>query len=107
MPGTNAGTGQPLWMRCGWCRQHTGIDVARRGYAVTVTGRIAPLTSSQAGRGGSRVLSYRVEYRCDDCKRLGWSRHCDMRNKLAAAGFEAPTMRFPSIARTQMLPRAP
>ncbi len=107
----STGTGRPITMRCGWCRQHTGIEWSigndsRRGYRVTVTGRIAPLTSSQRGTGGSRVLQYRVEYRCDDCGRTGWSRHGSMIGKLEAASFEVSKQlrgHFPQVEKRRTL----
>jgi len=103
MPGTNAGTGQPITMRCGWCRQHTGVSEVRRGYTVTVTGRIAPLTKQQRKNGGGpRLLGYRVEYRCGDCGRTGWSRHSDMQHKLRKVGIDAPSRDGSSVTTMQI-----
>jgi hypothetical protein len=91
MPGTNAGTGYPLTLRCAKCktgRDWRGFDDA--GTNLVATGRYRALLSSQIGHGNPRALYYRAEYRCEDCGHTGWSRHSTMQRLLRAAGFAPP-----------------
>ena len=80
MPGTNAGTGRPLTLRCAKCR--LDFFAMRRssacGTRLVRTGRERPLPKSQRGNGGSRVLLYLVEYRCLDCGHVGFTRMSDV-----------------------------
>lgn len=72
--GTKGGTGQPYWLKCAKCR----LSLRRSGgMNLEATGKTLPLSKGQRGRGGRRVLQLRVQYRCLDCKHVGWSRHVD------------------------------
>jgi hypothetical protein len=87
MPGSNAGTGYPLTLRCGKCK--VGRDWENddhKGTKLEATGRKRPLASSQHGRGNPRALQYRAEYRCLDCGHIGWSRHGTMEFLLKRKG---------------------
>lgn len=75
MPGTNAGTGRPMWFRCAKCRRER-----RRGggaLQVQLTGRERPKND---GNAGYRSDTVEREYRCP-CGHVGWSRHTDLRNR--------------------------
>jgi hypothetical protein len=63
MPGTNAGTGQPIVFKCSACR----------GWPVDVelTGRSKPVKTNKPG---PRMTRTALEYRCA-CGHVGWSRH--------------------------------
>ena len=75
MPGTNAGTGQPIRFRCAACRR---TRVFPLGWAVVRTGRVRKLSRP---RGGVRMLAYEShEYRCK-CGHVGWTRHKDILDK--------------------------
>jgi predicted RNA-binding Zn-ribbon protein involved in translation (DUF1610 family) len=73
MPGTNAGTGQPLSLRCAKCRRwnSTGEDRSR-GFDLEATGRTRP-----AAHRGVRQTNRRIEYRCKGCGHVGWTQHLD------------------------------
>lgn len=90
-----------LTFTCPFCQKTCSVDRVQRGIVHEL-----PMCETQAGNGGSRVLQYRVEYQCGDCGRSGWSRHCDMRDKLATAGFVVPPKLFPRIDKRQTLPKA-
>lgn len=77
MPGTNAGTGQPLVLRCAKCKRDSRDLFKRYGDNLVATGRVRPLMLSQQGHGGPRVTNRRIEYLCRDCGHKGWSRHKD------------------------------
>ena len=70
MPGTNAGTGQPITLRCGKCR----ITRSWRegGFDLEATGKTRPAT-----RRGIRLTNRKIEYRCRECGHVGWSQHMD------------------------------
>lgn len=70
-PGTNAGTGQPIWFKCGRCRALAG--------AVALTGR-----TRARRRGGIRMTTRAREYVCE-CGYRGWSGHVDLERKAARA----------------------
>jgi DNA-directed RNA polymerase subunit RPC12/RpoP len=83
VPGTNAGTGQPLTLRCSKCRRNF-FEMQRRsscGTNLVRTGVTKPLAKSQRGNGGRRVLQERVQYRCLDCGHVGLTRVKDVLNK--------------------------
>lgn len=73
MPGTNAGTGQPLTLRCGKCKKYSDWR-NHRPVHLEATGRWKPRND---GRGGARISDRFFEYRCLDCKHVGWSKHKD------------------------------
>lgn len=95
MPGTNAGTGYPLTLRCGKCKMgRDWINDHECGTDLEATGRLRRITGAQVGRGGcGRAVFYRAEYRCLTCDHRGWSRHSHVEFLLRAAGFVVPPER--------------
>ena len=78
MPGTSAGTGYPLVFRCSKCkvgRSFSEVGHSRLGMNLETTGRVHVRAFDCLG---SRSLWYHCEYRCLDCRHVGWSRHSDM-----------------------------
>lgn len=76
MPGTNAGTGHPIRLRCYWCRKQAIYLYGRpRGFRLEATGRRKPLPENR-GRGYRRADEL-IEIRCLDCGRKGWTKHID------------------------------
>lgn len=87
MPGSNAGTGQPLYFQCGKCRLRGGgywrLDtsyarwIRKMGKAdrITLTGRTR---AAPHGNAFGRSTTRRREYKCLDCGHVGWSRHSDL-----------------------------
>ena len=81
MPGSNAGTGQPLGFMCAKCRlsefwryRWAYCNDPRIGFEVTGRRRYRP----SFNRGGGRTdTEYVYEYRCtrEACGHVGWSRH--------------------------------
>ena len=86
MPGSNAGTGQPLSFRCSACRKRHGTnEYFDRGPRSTRSlGRLdrVRLTGKRnlvrAGTRGIRTSEYTRQYACKDCDHMGWSRHVDL-----------------------------
>ena len=74
MPGTNAGTGEPITFRCH--KERLGSDYARgmRQHWCRRTGRIKPYRPSSQG---IRTMHTAYEYRCS-CGHVGWSAHRDV-----------------------------
>lgn len=80
MPGTNAGTGQPIWFKCHKYRlasnaafySRTSHELSMR-HRVTLTGR----RRKRYGRRGQRMTSVFREYTCA-CGYIGWSAHVDL-----------------------------
>ena len=84
MPGST-GTGQPITFKCPKCIRLMGWrDTGRRGFKYEATGKVRPLTSDQRGRGGSRLVHFRVQFICLECGHVGWSRHKDVARELKA-----------------------
>lgn len=87
VPGSNAGTGRPLWFRCSACRQDfpnywPGVRSGRQpGYSVKLTGRSKAMPP---GRTGIRNSARSREYTCNDCGYIGWSRHVDLERRADA-----------------------
>ncbi len=75
MPGTNAGTGQPISFRCAKCRLRAGSPPRdyRYGYDVTLTGKERDL-----GHSSVRMTRTSRQYTCRYCGHVGWSRHFDL-----------------------------
>lgn len=82
MPGTNAGTGQPLTFQCAKCRRAKTFDSSRvdSGYGrrIKLTGKRQIIND---GHAGARSANYRFEYDCLDCGHRGWSRHRDLERR--------------------------
>jgi predicted RNA-binding Zn-ribbon protein involved in translation (DUF1610 family) len=72
MPGTNAGTGQPLTLRCAKCRKSDVRRGTSRGTNLEATGRLRPVTHR-----GVRQTNRKIQYRCRDCGHVGWTQHID------------------------------
>ncbi len=87
MPGTNAGTGQPITARCGKCRKSSSFyrDAERRGYRLEATGR----TKKRRHLGGIRTTNRCIEIKCLDCGHVGWTVHIDAELLLSAQQKEA------------------
>jgi hypothetical protein len=89
MPGTNAGTGQPISFCCSNCRK--GNDYSRqqsRHKGVRMTGKIRP--QRNWGHGGARVSQFEMQYECNHCRHIGWSRHIQCERWFLKAGFVLP-----------------
>ena len=71
MPGTNAGTGQPITLRCSSCRKDDWRG-PNRGMNLIATGRFKAAVF-RAIRQTSRL----IQYRCQDCGHVGWTQHID------------------------------
>ena len=70
MPGTNAGTGYPLTLRCAKCK--AGRNRYRRGTNIVATGLYRWVEHR-----GYRQTNRKVQYHCLDCGHVGWSQHSD------------------------------
>jgi hypothetical protein len=68
MPGTNAGTGQPLTFKCAKCR----ITDWRTDVDLEATGRTRPMAHR-----GIRQTTRKIEYKCRICGHVGWTQHID------------------------------
>ncbi len=66
MPGTNAGTGQPLTLKCAKCKTNSWRDACR----LEATGRFRPMPHKAI-----RQTWRKVEYRCLECGHVGWTQH--------------------------------
>jgi anti-sigma factor RsiW len=76
VPGTNAGTGCPITLRCAKCKRRGWEH--RRGYDLEVTGRSRARRRAAFERRGIRMIRrWVIEYRCRECGHVGWSRHID------------------------------
>lgn len=83
MPGTNAGTGQPIVLKCAKCRRSITrklLAAFSRGRNLEATGRVR----LSRGHRGIRQTNRRIEYRCKDCGHVGWSQHIDAERLLRA-----------------------
>lgn len=79
MPGTRAGTGQPISFACAIERREKlrvefGM-MLRREHRVIRTGRTRPYR--RIGQGNMRTSTTAHEYRCS-CGHVGWSAHVDL-----------------------------
>ena len=82
----SAGTGSPVWFRCGNDRRR---QYHERQYAVTLTGRTRPYRPTTGHAIGSRSMFTSYEYRCESCGYVGWSNHMDLAEQaLDAEAFE-------------------
>jgi hypothetical protein len=75
MPGTNAGTGQPISFKCAVERRENLGLWGRIHHQVERTGRSKPYR--RLGQGGMRTMRTAFEYRCS-CGHVGWSAHIDI-----------------------------
>jgi len=80
MPGTKAGTGQPITFRC-WAERRERWQSFHRAddHVMTMTGRSRPYH----GHKGGRMTTTAYEYRCS-CGHVGWSAHVDAARKAGA-----------------------
>lgn len=72
MPGTNAGTGNPLTFRCSKCKTKDRSN-RNRGTNWLATGERRESHAKRAGPRSDRRFVY--GYRCLTCGYNGWSRH--------------------------------
>lgn len=73
MPGTRGGTGYPYWLVCAKCRgSYARSYQPERGMRLEATGRTKPMPHK-----GIRQTNRKIEYRCLDCKHVGWTQHID------------------------------
>lgn len=85
MPGTNAGTGQPLTLRCAKCKTtRFGHD---RGTHLEATGRTRAVRQKAL-----RQTNRKIEYRCLDCGHVGWTQH-ESAERLLAVHVDAEQKR--------------
>lgn len=75
MPGTNAGTGQPLHFRCSKCRARGASWPFGLKTRVELSGQERPIDD---GNSRGRSTSTLRQYECLDCGHIGWSRHVDL-----------------------------
>lgn len=85
MPGTNAGTGQPLTLRCAKCRAARSLAV-HDGTNLEWTGRTKP-----APHKSIRQTNRKIEYHCLDCGHTGWSQHIDAERLIRRAPTKGRT----------------
>lgn len=92
MPGTNAGTGKPLHLKCAQCKKQTKRTWLSGGRIIytSLTGRLVR-TGKVRGEPkpyGShlRMLGEHHQYECLDCGHVGWTRHVDILHKPLKAG---------------------
>jgi hypothetical protein len=84
MPGTRAGTGQPITFRCWQCRRQNGTAEVFGQLGTLHLGRInrVKLTGRKLladdGCAGIRTSRFKRQYTCMDCDHTGWSRHTDL-----------------------------
>lgn len=97
MPGSNAGTGQPICYLCPKCRAKPGGERGRRW---SPTGQVKPLSRSQK-RCGGRTVNFRMQVVCLECGHLGWSRHIDVARRLQRdfISVTVDTDRFQAVSR--------
>lgn len=74
MAGTNAGTGQPLYLKCSSCKLLRTESGSTRTGTLVRTGRTRPYKPR-----GTRARMGRVAYECacTDCGHVGWYAHKD------------------------------
>lgn len=95
------GTGQPNWFGCAKCRlkwdtcYRHGNKYPGTMDRIELTGRVRKVP---LGRGGSRVVFTRYQYRCSNCGHVGWSRHYAVA-KLADSKGIAPHHDDPQVKR--------
>lgn len=71
MPGTNAGTGQPLTLRCAKCKVGRDWREDRAGGTnLEATGRVRAVKHQTV-----RQTNRKIQYRCKDCGHVGWTQH--------------------------------
>lgn len=82
MPGTNAGTGQPLTLRCAKCKRSGRYEWSRSGGTdLVATGRVKAVAHRAV-----RQTNRKIEYKCRDCGHVGWTQHVDAERLLEAVG---------------------
>jgi hypothetical protein len=77
--GANNGTGWPITVRCSKCKAGRDWRNSRDdGTRLVRTGLTRPY---HGGNLGARGIDTFHQYRCLDCKHVGWSRHVDITRK--------------------------
>lgn len=87
--GRGKSAGQPLYFQCSACRKRKGYPPNRlwdKGLIldVTLTGKTKAIGD---GNANGRSSNTRVQYKCDNCGHIGWSRHVDIFRKAQRAGI--------------------
>ena len=67
--GKGRGTGVPIFFKCGVCRNKRA--------RWSLTGKRRPLYGRAAFNCPPRSMLYQVQYLCNACGHVGWSRHSD------------------------------
>lgn len=79
MPGSNAGTGQPIHFKCANCRRPRRNTLIRTSHQAKPGWKVIRTGSTRSGgRPGVRMLRISHEYECQDCGHVGWTRHKDI-----------------------------
>jgi len=71
MPGTNGGTGKPLFFKCKGCRKALVQSIALTGSKKAI----------DDGKASGRSTNFNRQYTCTKCGYVGWSRHKDLEHK--------------------------
>lgn len=87
MPGTNAGTGKPLTLKCAKCKKiptwYTDHQGKRDWHAtpgtIVRTGKVRGEPKPYGSH--LRMLGEHHQYECLDCGHVGWTRHVDILRK--------------------------
>lgn len=95
--GNAKGAGSPNAFQCSKCRRNKHWDYrddpddrkAGSAFRVELTGAKAPyLPGLQGHAAGPRSSRHKRQYRCLDCRHLGWSVHVDLERKESGKGFK-------------------
>ncbi len=93
--GRGKSAGQPLDFQCSACRKTKYQMFPRRRFPeshglvldVTLTGKAKAVND---GRANGRSSNTRVQYKCNDCGHVGWSRHVEIFRKAIKEGIPTP-----------------
>lgn len=91
MPGTNAGTGQPISLKCSQCRQRPDWRTNPGTGELARTGRRRPRRMSSGRRGHLRIGDVAYECVCLVCGHVGWYCHNDAAQKPLAEPMSTPS----------------
>lgn len=82
----SAGPGSPITFKCARCRTYRRT-VPGAGLNYEPTGKTRVESPERGHAPGIRHSSrLAIQYRCIDCKHVGWSRHNDVARKAARLG---------------------
>ena len=74
MPGTRAGTGQPISLKCSQCKKQRDLSGTARSGKLLRTGRTRPYHPRGAH---GRMTTTAHECECKMCGTIGWYAHAD------------------------------